>query len=246
VRQIKRWHLYLTLISCGLGMLLVWTFLAQAAYRAQTGSSKNSNLIKVINQLEKETSGMEDQIGILRRQLDQAQKNQLGSSQLNEIQNQLQWLKTHAGIVEVTGPGISIELDDNKVGAAAAQATKTGTYQPENFIIHDKNLLYLVYELKTAGAEAIAVNNQRIINSSSIRCVGSVIMVNSTHLAPPYEITAIGNPDNLTKALLNGEEFTYLKSKNFPVKLTTQTFLSIPPYKGTYNNSFAQLKERSN
>jgi uncharacterized protein YlxW (UPF0749 family) len=240
--QIKRWHLYLTLISCGLGILLVWTLLAQIAYRTQAGSTKNANLINVINQMEKDTSGLEDQIGILRQKLDVAQKNQLENGQLN----QLQWLKTHAGMLEVIGPGISIVLDDNKLGAAAAQATKSDTYQPENYIIHDKNLLYLVYELKNAGAEAIAINNQRIINSSTIRCVGSVIMVNSTYLAPPYEIIAIGNPDNLAQVLVNGEEFTYLKSKDFPVKLTKKNSLVIPSYKGTYSINYANVKERSN
>lgn len=160
-----------------------------------------------------------------------------------ELQNQIQRLKLRAGLIEVTGPGIIIVLDDNITGAEAAKTNQPALYDPEDYIVHDKNLLYLVSSLK-GQAEALAINNQRILPNSDIRCVGTVIMVNSTRLAPPYEIKAIGNPDLLEAAVMNSDEYIYLKSKEMPVKLTKADIINIPAYKGSHSLNYAQaIKE---
>ncbi len=58
--------------------------------------------------------------------------------------------------------------------------------------MHDIDIQALVNELWAAGAEAISVNDQRIVGRSSIRCVGPTILVNTNRLASPYVIKAIG------------------------------------------------------
>ena len=50
------------------------------------------------------------------------------------------------------------------------------------------NLLWL------AGAEAVSLNGERVVATTSIYCVGSTILVNDTRLSPPYEFLAIGDP----------------------------------------------------
>ena len=55
-----------------------------------------------------------------------------------------------------------------------------------------QDLLYIINDLKRGGAEAISINEQRIISTSEIRCVGNTILVNTTRLAPPYHIKVIG------------------------------------------------------
>ncbi|MDN5344294.1 MAG: hypothetical protein PWQ18_405, partial [Clostridia bacterium] len=126
-------------------------------------------------------------------------------------------------------------------GAQAAEKSSQATYNPENFIIHDKNVLYLVNELRAAGAEAIAVNGQRIVTNSDIRCVGTVIMVNSTRLAPPYEVQAIGNPDTLLAAVEKSVDFSLLKSRDFPVKVAKSPNLTLPAYKGGFPQDYVRL-----
>ena len=68
-------------------------------------------------------------------------------------------------------------------------------------MVHDSDLRSVVNELFSAGAEAIAINDQRLVANSSIRCVGPTVLVNSERLAPPYKIAAIGKPDVLQSAL---------------------------------------------
>lgn len=221
------------------GLLVAWQLQAQLASAAQ--NKKDAGLIEVIRTLEEENKGLEERIVALRQKLEETQKSQASfETTLSGLQKQLDELKILAGLTPLTGPGIIITLDDNKAGAEAAKTSSPATYNPENYIIHDKNLLYLVNALKAAGAEGIAINDQRLVTSSDIRCVGTVILVNSTRLAPPYEIKAVGDPEKLEGAILNSEEFIYLKSREFPVKLVKTPQIILPAYKGGFPSQHAK------
>jgi len=63
------------------------------------------------------------------------------------------------------------------------------------------DLLKLVNELNAAGAEAIAINDERIIATTEIRNAGNYIVINTNRYSAPFEIKAIGNPDTLEAAL---------------------------------------------
>ena len=67
-------------------------------------------------------------------------------------------------------------------------------------LIHYEDLLSLVNELRNAGAEAIEINGQRIINTSAITCEGTVIKINGEKIGSPFTIKAIG-----PQALLYGQ-----------------------------------------
>ncbi|MCW2848284.1 MAG: hypothetical protein JWR90_2258 [Marmoricola sp.] len=90
-----------------------------------------------------------------------------------------------AGTVPVRGPGVRM-VADNAPGAASAR----------NEVL-DTDLQKLVNGLWEAGAEAIAVNGQRLTNLSTIRLAGGAITVNARSLSRPYVVTAIGNRDTL-------------------------------------------------
>ncbi len=106
------------------------------------------------------------------------------------LNQSLQDLKVAAGLSELIGPGIVITLTDSK----------RQDLMGNDGIVHDYDVLRVVNELWNAGAEAIAVKGQRVVTGTSIRCVGSVIRVNDVPLAPPYEITAIGESKTLLGA----------------------------------------------
>jgi uncharacterized protein YlxW (UPF0749 family) len=70
-----------------------------------------------------------------------------------------------------------------------------------------------------------------------------VILVNSTRLAPPYEIRAIGNPEVLETAVQQSLDFAYLKSRDFPVKVSSAPSLNLPAYKGGLRHDYARLPQ---
>jgi len=105
-------------------------------------------------------------------------------------------------------------------------------------MIHYSNILYIVNDLRSAGAEAISVNGIRVVSTSDIRCAGSIILVNTRRLAPPYTINAIGDPETLELYVRSGEYFT-LEMAQFPVTLEQSEEIIMPAYKGSYTFNYA-------
>jgi len=243
--KLNKWQLPLTLVFFISGILLVSVLRSLAASDQTPWRQKNANLVAMIQTQEKVIARLEEDIEQKRASLDSYQRVlSRGKEELQNLQNILQELKIWSGLVEVEGPGIVISLDDNRKGAEVAQAKNPGQFQAGDFLIHDKHILYIVNELRVGGAEAIAVNDQRIVTSSDIRCVGPMILVNTTRLAPPYIIKAIGDPDRLARVLgMPESEYNILKMAGFPVNLEKHSKIVIPPYKGSYQFTFAQPKE---
>jgi len=148
-------------------------------------------------------------------------------SLIASMKNQINTLGLLAGTTDVQGEGIIITLyDGNNSGS----------------LVHDSDVLTVVNELRVAGAEAISVNEQRIITTSAIRCVGSVIQVNYQKVAAPFEIKAIGNAQYLESAMKikNGIVDT-LKELGIGVAISRQTEVKIPKYEGTF--TFESVEE---
>jgi len=117
------------------------------------------------------------------------------SGQAKELNQALQDQKLASGLTEVVGPGVVVTLED------AQEAGKIDEAMMAEVIVHDYDILRIVNELWNAGAEAIAVNGQRVVTGTSIRCVGAVVRVNDVPLAPPFKIFAIGDGPTLASAL---------------------------------------------
>jgi uncharacterized protein YlxW (UPF0749 family) len=106
-----------------------------------------------------------------------------------DLAARLRRLEVQTGYVPVRGPGVRIKV------ASAPDAVP-------NDEIRDEDLALLVDGLWTAGAEAIAINDQRIVALGGIRNTSRAIHINGRPLTPPYVIEAIGNPGTLQARLL--------------------------------------------
>ncbi|MDD2498417.1 MAG: DUF881 domain-containing protein [Desulfitobacteriaceae bacterium] len=231
-------HIPLTIACVLTGLLLTVALKTQTALNSEN-VNKNQTLIDLIENLEMDTQTLEESIGSVQKQIDEVQKQGTsGQGMVAGLQNQVEELKLRAGQTDVFGPGVTIVLEDNTAGAEMVKKNNPELYNPEDFIVHDKSLLYLVSALR-GQAEAIGINNQRLVASSDIRCVGTVIMVNSTRLAPPYEIQVIGNPKILEATVLNSDEYFFLQSKEMPVTITQQEEISLPALKGSNTANYA-------
>ncbi|HZP84860.1 MAG TPA: DUF881 domain-containing protein [Chthonomonadaceae bacterium] len=112
------------------------------------------------------------------------------------INKDLQDTKFLAGLTEAEGPGVQVTLLDSQ-----KHETGDSPMGQLSLLIHDEDIARVVNELKASGAEAIAVNGQRVAITTAIRCVGPVVHVNGVPTAPPYVIQAIGNPDTMFTGL---------------------------------------------
>lgn len=153
------------------------------------------------------------------------------------IAQEITRLKAFSGDLELHGKGIKLVLDDSKI------ASKPGE-NPNLYIIHDDDLLRVINELRAAGAEAIAVNGERIVAMSEIRCAGPTLSVNNNRSAPPYVIQAIGNPNNLESALkLRGGVLENFKFWGIQADLSQSDDIVIPAFKGRRSFEYAKVVE---
>jgi uncharacterized protein YlxW (UPF0749 family) len=236
----NRFIFSLSLIFLVSGIAVSIWFKAWSINANVTTDTQNQNLIDVINQLETETSELETNIDALRTEL---AGNTLSGTETNayiaRLQQELAQIQFLSGQTPVTGSGLLISINDNTSGAEAAKQADPVNYYPENYIVHDSNLRYLLNDVAYL-AEAVAINGQRIVDLSDIRCVGTVIIINSTRVAPPYEISLIGSPALLEGALQESSQYIYLKSKNMPIKVSREDNLTLPAYTGAIITNYAQ------
>ncbi len=147
-------------------------------------------------------------------------------AKLNEETKKLQML---FGLTPVKGEGIVIRLADNPQASANA-GPDAGSFLPG--IVHDFDLLQVVNELRSAKAEAIAINGVRITGYTPIRCVGPVIYVNYEPKPAPFVVQAVGNADDLQSAVsMPGGIIENLKNQTLIIKIS-QDDLSLPAAEG--------------
>lgn len=188
----------------------------------QAPSRQLEEMVALYKESEEKKVTLEKQVSDLRKQIEKLQ----GQSNPGLSKPQLQKMYEIAGLTEIKGIGIKITLDDR-------QSSKLAT--PDNDgLVHSDDLLKMVNELKSAGAKAISVNNQRLVATSEIIEAGSSIMINQTRLVSPYVIKAIGDPEALKVALtFRGSIVEFLRFYGIEVAIEPQQKpLAIPPYTG--------------
>lgn len=125
----------------------------------------------------------------------EAEANDLAGQALRDEELRKQWdaQPSSTESVAVRNPGIQIILTDPPEGWKSPLRRTPG--------VTDKDLQAVVNLLWAVGAEAISVNDQRIVSSSSIRVASGVIGVNYQRVSGPYRITALGDPRGLLREL---------------------------------------------
>ncbi len=128
--------------------------------------------------------------------------------------NELNQVKTLAGLTSVKGAGISVVLDD--------KPTFDVVYDPADALVHDSDVRYVLDVLKANGAAALTVNEQRIVNASYVFCIGPTILCNMQRLTPPYVIQAIGESDALYNAIITDPMLSLRQSPEIGLQVKVQ------------------------
>lgn len=151
-----------------------------------------------------------------------------GSGKLKTLNDELQRVKVLAGVTEVQGPGVVLTLQDGR-------PPSNRSYSAERYLIHDVDLQAVVNEFNASGAEAVAINGQRISPRTAIRCVGPVALVNDVRMTSPFEIAAIGDPAKLAGGLnlIGGVLDGFRQTDANMARLETRPRIVVPAYTGS-------------
>jgi uncharacterized protein YlxW (UPF0749 family) len=155
-------------------------------------------------------------------------------STLKTYHDSINSLKADAGLTDVKGEGVTVTVSDS-INASSDVYNST-------FVVHDTTLMQLVNDLKLAGAEAISVNDERIVAMTEFFCVGPAVKVNGTKLFAPFTIKAIGVPSKLEAAVRESSVFTNPNIR-LNLEITQEKELYVEAYNKAYRNNIVLLQD---
>ena len=225
-------------------ILLIMCFMLGAAIAVQiktvnkngttiSSNQETSNLKTQVLKMKEKYENQYEELERVTKELEEARKKATNDNdELKELEDKIKEYNMLLGNTNVTGPGVTITLTDGKVDSMILDAN--------DLLIHAENVLSVVNELKNAGAEAIAINGERVVGTTAISCDGNVIIVNGEKVSSPIEITAIGLEEMLATlnraggTLANFEE--YGKTVGFK---RAQGKMQISKFTGVFNFKYA-------
>lgn len=120
----------------------------------------------------------------------------LSDTSVSPVAKEAEALRGPAGLDPVSGPGVTITLDD-----APEQVQDTADTDTDNLVVHQQDLQAVANALWAGGAEAMSIQGQRVVSTTGIRCVGNSVVLNDVPYAPPYRISAIGPISDMLDAV---------------------------------------------
>ena len=220
---LKQGRVALAFVCVVLGVMLAVQFRTTQDIRSTIPFQRAEDLSLRLRQTEKERD-------TALRQLQELQNSTISES----IAKEAELFRMAAGYLPVEGPGVVVSIDDSK------RPMKPGE-NPNLYLIHDDDILKVINELWAAGAEAISINEQRLVIGSEIRCAGPTLSVNNARYSPPYEIRAIGDPKTLEASLkMRGGVIETLQFWGIQVNVKLQENVKVAAFKGARKFEFAQ------
>ena len=227
------------LLSCGIVMQV--RAIEKTGSTMGTNSQENELRDAVLKSKEK-YDNLYAEVEAVENKLESERKNATqNNTDLTNLENEIKDKNKVLGLSEVTGNGLIITINDNQ-----DISLNSWLADPNLLIVHDTDLISVVNELKNAGAEAISINEQRLVTNSSIECDGNIIKVNGEKVGAPFTIKAIGLPEVLINVnrfggyLDNLRENRYLKVT--VEKMTDKKTITIQKYTGVMKFQYAQSK----
>ncbi len=238
VRSVPSWQITLFLALVALGFLIAAQVRSEAP-RVRYTTQERQPLVQAVLTLQTQQDVLKEQILELRGQITAAEETAAGSDLLvRQLNDALLAARVAAGIVALEGPGIVLQLEDSQVPVPRDQPSA-------EYRVTGRDVRTVVEQLSLAGAEAVAVNGERIVSSTAILDIGGTVLVNSAYLAPPYQISAIG-PSDMYDVLAASPGFVELiqaRADRFGIRFSfaEPERVIVPAYAGSVTLRYARL-----
>lgn len=236
----------LKVISVFAGVLVGLLVMAQFRTITPIGSSYPLDQLEAQEELVKsymdDETHLKSRIVSLREKIDQTLEDNYLISQTTNLER-LNELKKEIGLTELKGEGFSIELDDSPfIDRDSLESDEPG-------LVYAADIRDIVNLLRANNIEGIAINDQRIIATSSITSVGNSVLINNSNLAPPFTISVIGDYDSFLIRMSDPGTLTDLQKRvnengiQFSIKQLPHVIL--PIYNGQFRLKYIQATNES-
>ncbi|NEB40271.1 DUF881 domain-containing protein [Streptomyces sp. SID14515] len=188
--------------------LVVTLGAAEARISAPVVAKEREELIDRINAETQAADTLESSVDALRSDVSERQRKAL--EQHGGDQGELVALL--AGATPVEGPGVKLVVDDAKNTDQGGGGPRESSGFADTGRVRDRDMQRVVNGLWESGAEAIAINGQRLTALSAIRAAGDAILVDNRPLVPPYTVLAVGDGKKLATAFQDSADGQYLQA----------------------------------
>lgn len=228
--KLGKWHLSLAIVFVILGVLLSTSFYVQRRLDLSPGP-RRQKLVDFIEKQERQRQRLEYELKLLRNKVGRLQQEAAAEEGLmGSFGKEMAALKEKAGLTPIQGRGVEVIISD----ATRVPANR----DPNYYLVHDYDLQIVINALWRGGAKAVAMNGQRFISTTAVRCAGAIVMVNAEPLGTPYKILAIGDPKRLLASLnsdSDAKQFlqNYAKTYGMGVSVKQADNIELPAYQGS-------------
>jgi len=215
IRAIPSWQITLGVALLALGFLIAAQLSAEGP-RVRYTTQERSPLVETTLALQKQQADLKAQIVELRKEIQDTEQTGAGSAAvIRDLNARLDEARNAAGLIALTGTGIVIKLEDS-----------TQPVPPDgneaDYLAGAADLRTVMALLWQSGAEAIAINGERIAESTAIIDIGGSVLINAAYVAGPYQIFAIGPKDLFARlsATPGWEEFVRTRRGSFGIGIS--------------------------
>jgi uncharacterized protein YlxW (UPF0749 family) len=181
----------LTGLVCALAGLMIMVS-AVNARGTDLRPGRNTDLVSLVQSQSRRNADLARRVSAVRAQVDRLSAVENPDSGL---QAQLERATAAAAFTAVSGPAVTVTLDD-----APATVAADGV-DADLLVVHQQDIQAVVNALWSGGAEAMTIQGQRVISTTGVKCVGNTVVLHGIPYAPPYVISALGDPTRLQAAL---------------------------------------------
>jgi uncharacterized protein YlxW (UPF0749 family) len=175
-----------------------------------------------------------------------AEVDRLAGAQVQDpdTRARIEGLQDPAGVVPLTGQGLTVTLTDAPPDATA-RIPGVRAPTPDDLVVHQQDIQAVVNALWAGGAQGIQIMDQRIVATSAVRCVGNTLILHGRVYSPPYVISAVGDPARLRIALDEDEAvykyLGYVEAFGLGWEVSGDRRLTLPAYQGPLDLQYAKV-----
>lgn len=230
----------------GLVFALAGLMFAAAATSSQgtdLRAERVSELRDLVARQDGQITQLEQQVSSQQRVVDDLTAGRTGDPEAAQVRRDLDVLRREAGLAPVTGRALRVSLDDAPIPDSDDPLWQTVT--PDDVIVHQSDVEAVINALWRGGAEAIEVMDQRLVDTSSVQCVGNTLLLQGRVYSPPYVITAIGPVKDMRTSLWRDpavrEYRVWADAVGLGYELERIPDVTIPAYEGPVSVDHAQV-----
>jgi len=236
-RRPTRWSVLVPVVGVLAGALF-----ATSSAASQNGTLRTAatGLPDLIRERTAQNQQLAAQLATLQGQVDAlTEANAPGSTSVKALTAEGDRLAASAGRTAVRGPMIQVTLNDSPLRGDQIPAG----LGVDSVVVHQQDVEAVVNALWAGGAEAMMLQDQRVISTSAVRCVGNTLILQGRVYSPPYVIRAIGDINAMEEALATDPQVViyqeYVAAVGLGYDVTTRSQATFPAFAGSVVPKYA-------